>query len=661
MPVEEGTVLWTPSAKTIADANVTRYQRWLADTRGLTFADYHDLWRWSTEHVEDFWASVWEHFDVIGHAPYRRVLDARRMPGARWFDGATLNYAEHIFRDRDADQPALYFQSEQRPLAMWTWAELERRVAGLARELRRIGVRRGDRVVAYVPNIPEAVVGLLATASLGAIWSSASPDFGSVSVIDRFRQIEPKVLLAVDGYTYNGRAFDRRQVVAQIQDALPTLEQTIWIPYLNPSALPPNQSATRIWHEIPPDDGPLAFEPVPFDHPLWVLYSSGTTGLPKAIVHGHGGIILTHLVMGHIGTDLRPGDRFFWFTTTGWMMWNVVVSGLMTGSAVILYDGSPGWPTLDVLWKLAEETGMTFFGTSAAYLTTCLKNGLDPGRRFHLDALRGIGSTGSPLPVEAYEWVYAHVKPDVWLTSASGGTDVCAAFVGGVPTLPVTAGEIQGRALGAAVAAYDDNGRPVVNQVGELVVTEPMPSMPLYFWGDPDGQRYRESYFGMFPGVWRHGDWIRITDRGTCVITGRSDSTINRFGVRMGTSEIYRVVESLPEVADSLVVDLTALGQASRMYLFVVLQDGIELTDQLSSRIKDRIRSDLSPRHVPDAIFAVGGVPRTLNGKKMEVPIKKILSGVPLAEAVNPDALANPETLREFEQLAVRLHAQSDV
>jgi acetoacetyl-CoA synthetase len=658
VPVEEGTVLWTPSAETVRAANVTRYQEWLARTRGLSFASYHDLWRWSTEHLEDFWASVWEYFDVIAHHPYRRVLDARRMPGAKWFEGATLNYAEHIFRNARPDAPAILFRSERRPLAAWSWAELRRRVAGLARELRRLGVGRGDRVVAYVPNIPEAVVGVLATASLGAIWSSCSPDFGSVSVIDRFRQIEPKVLLAVDGYAYNGRDFDRTAVVAQIQAALPTLEHTIWIPYLNPEAPPPSDRPTTRWGDIAPDDGTLSFEAVPFDHPLWVLYSSGTTGLPKPIVHGHGGIVLAHLVHGHIGMDLKSGDRFFWFTTTGWMMWNVVVSGLLTGSTIILYDGSPGWPDLDVLWRLAQETGMTFFGTSAAYLTTCMKAGLEPGRRFDLGALRAVGSTGSPLPAEAYAWVYEHVKRDLWLNSASGGTDVCAGFVGGVPTLPVTAGEIQARALGAAVAAYDEAGRPVVNQVGELVVTAPMPSMPLFFWGDTDGRRYRESYFEMYPGVWRHGDWIRITDRGTCVITGRSDSTINRYGVRMGTSEIYRVVEAIPEVADSLVVDLTALGRPSVMYLFVVLKEGVTLDEGLKTTIAARIREALSPRHVPDAIYPVAAVPRTLNGKKLEVPIKKILSGVPLAQAVNPDALANPEALKDFEALAARLAAE---
>jgi acetoacetyl-CoA synthetase len=657
------TALWTPSPDRRERAHVTRFMRWAGERQGRTFADYDSLWRWSVEDLEGFWEAVWEYFQVRASDPYRRVLESDEMPGARWFTGAQLNYAQHIFRDRDPAGLAILHASELRPLAQLSWGELEAEVARVAAGLRSLGVGRGDRVVAYLPNIPEAVIAFLACASLGAIWSSCSPDFGARSVIDRFAQIEPQVLFAVDGYRYGGKDFDRRRVVAELQAAMPSLTRTVVVPYLDPEADLGDLRDTGRWEDLGASDGPLRFEQVAFDHPLWVLYSSGTTGLPKAIVHGHGGILLEQLKKGYLHLDLHAGDRLFWFTTTGWMMWNFLVGGLLTEAAIVLYDGSPGHPDLDVLWELAERSGITCFGTSAGFITSCLKAGAEPGRDHDLSALQSIGSTGSPLPPEGFAWVYEHVKPDLWLFSTSGGTDVCTAFVGGCPLLPVYLGELQCRVLGAAVEAWDEQGHSLVGEVGELVITRPMPSMPLFFWGDrsPDsgqriGERYRESYFSMYPGVWRHGDWIRITPRGGAVIYGRSDSTINRQGVRMGTSEIYRAAAAVPEVVDSLVVDVPARdGSELRMHLFVVVGDGLTLSDDLRAQIKRRIREDCSPRHVPDEIHQIAEVPRTLSGKVLEVPIKKILMGVPAEKAASVDSLANPAALDYFIELAGRL------
>jgi acetoacetyl-CoA synthetase len=629
---------------------------WLETTRGLRFASYDDLWRWSVADLEAFWESLWEYFQIRSATPYTRVLSSHEMPGARWFEGATLNYVEHVFRRATPDHPAALFQSERQPLTPISWAELERQVASVAAALRGLGVGPGDRVVGYVPNIPQALVAFLATASLGAIWSSCSPDFGSPSVIDRFKQIEPKVLVAVDGYQYSGKPFDRRAVVAEIQAALPTLEATMFVPYLNPGAAPEGLSGRILaWEAALATPGELRYELVPFEHPLWVLYSSGTTGLPKPIVQSQGGILVQHLKELHLHLNLKPGDRFFWYTTTGWMMWNLLIGGLLVGATVLLYDGSPAHPDMGVLWRFAEESRMNFFGTSAGYITALMKSDVEPGRQYDLSALVGMGSTGSPLPPEGFEWVYAHVKSDLWLASISGGTDVCGCFIAGAPILPVYSGELQCRALGVNAQAYDTDGNSVIGVMGELVVTEPMPSMPIYFWNDPDGRRYRESYFEMYPGKWRHGDWVVINERGGVVIYGRSDSTINRQGVRMGSSEIYRVVEGLPEVLDSLVVDLEGLGGASYMPLFVVLREGVELDAALERKIKDAIRTALSPRHVPDAVIAVPDVPRTLSGKKLEVPVKKILMGVPVERAANPDSLRNPELLPFFVDLAAKL------
>jgi acetoacetyl-CoA synthetase len=625
---------------------MTRYLRWLAEHRGWELSSYEQAWRWSVDDLDGFWSSIWEWFEVGGPAP-RPALAERHMPGARWFPDARLNHAELSLRRRD-HHPALLFANEAGELGTIGYAELARRVAAAAAGLRRLGVGKGDRVAAYLPNVPETVVAMLATASIGAIWSSCAPEFGVSSVVDRFAQIEPKVLLAVDGYRYGGAWHDRREALAEIRRRLPSLAATV---VLAERA----DAGTVAWEElVAGGETEPTFEPVAFDHPLWVLYSSGTTGLPKPIVHGHGGIALELLKSLALHLDLGPADRFFWFTTTGWMMWNFLVGGLLLGATVVLYDGSPGHPDMGALWRLAASTGMSYFGTSAAYVLACMKAGVEPGREFDLSALRSIGSTGSPLPPEGFAWLYRHVADDVLVGSVSGGTDVCTAFVESCPLLPVYPGEIQCRALGAKVEAFDEQGRSVVGRVGELVITEPLPSMPLCFWNDPDGERYRDSYFSTWPGVWRHGDWVEITPRGGCIISGRSDSTLNRGGVRMGTAELYRVVEGLDEVVDSLVVDTSGPGGEGRLLLFVVLRPGVELDEELRRRIAAALRTELSPRHVPDAVHAIAEVPRTLSGKKLEVPVKRVLTGTPLDRAVSEGALANPEAIHEVVALARR-------
>jgi acetoacetyl-CoA synthetase len=647
-------ILWTPDAARVERATITRFARWLAETRGLESESYHDLWRWSVTDLDAFWAAIWDYFDVRASVPYERVLGSRSMPGAEWFPGARLNYAEHVFRSREAGAIAVRHASELRQLAETTWGELAEATRRTAAALRASGVAPGDRVVAYLPNIIEAIVAFHACASLGATWSSCSPDFGARSVVDRFAQIEPRVLLAVDGYRYGGRDHDRLEVVAELQRAMPTLERTIILPYLDPASSLDGLRASTRWDDFLAEGGEesLSFAQVPFDHPLWVLYSSGTTGLPKAIVHGHGGILLELAKKLNLHADLQPDDRLFWFTTTGWMMWNFLSGGLLTGASVVLYDGNPGHPDLGTLWRLAEEAGVTCFGTSASFVAACMKDGVHPREGRDLSRLVALGSTGSPLSPEGFDWVYDELGPDVWLYSMSGGTDVCTAFVGGVPTLPVHRGELQARALGAKVEAWSTDGVPVVGEVGELVITEPMPSMPVRLWGDEDGSRYRASYFDTFPGVWRHGDWVEITDRGTAIITGRSDATINRGGIRMGTAEIYSAVLSLDEVVDALVVDVPREGSPGYMPLFVVLRDGVELDDGLVARIRGRIRDDCSPRHVPDEIRRIAEVPRTLSGKVLEVPVKRILAGESADAALSRDSLANPEALRPFELLA---------
>ena len=657
---KRGELLWEPSAESVERSTMTRYMRWLADERGLEFGDYESLWRWSASEIEDFWGSIWDFFEVGASAPYSEVLRDHAMPGADWFPGALLSYPQHIFRNRDDADVAVRHASELRELGELTWGELGDQVARAAAGLRELGIGRGDRVVAYMPNIPETLVAFLATASLGAIWSSCSPDFGASSVVDRFAQIEPKVLFCVDGYRYGGRDFDRTEVVAGLQSAMPTLERTVVLPYLAPEPDLSKLDRAITWHDLlaSGEGATLEFEQVPFDHPLWVLYSSGTTGLPKAIVQGHGGILLEQLKKLNLHVDAQEGDRLFWFTTTGWMMWNFLIGGLLTPASIVLYDGSPGHPDMGVLWDLAERAGMTCFGTSASYIAACMNAGVEPSDGRDLSTLRSVGSTGSPLSPEGFEWVYRHVGRDTWLFSTSGGTDVCTAFVGGVPLLPVYRGELQGRALGARVEAFDEDGNSIVDEVGELVITEPMPSMPLYLWGDDDGSRYRASYFDVYPGVWRHGDWIEITSRGTAVIYGRSDSTINRQGVRMGTSEIYRAVQGIPEITDALVVDIPKPGTEGWMPLFVVLADGETLDDELTGKIKRRIRELCSPRHVPDAVYEIAEVPRTLSGKVLEVPVKRILTGTPPEQAASRDSLANPRSLDYFVELAGTLAAE---
>jgi acetoacetyl-CoA synthetase len=649
--------LWEPSEELKQQANITRYMHWLEDQKGQKFKSREELWKWSVEHLEDFWASIWEYFDVQASQPYTTVLSEHNMPGAQWFSGARLNYAEHMFRHADPERPALLFRSERHELVTVTWRELAQKVGALARKLRDIGVQKGDRVVAYMPNIPETLIAFLACASMGAVWSSCPPDFGTNSVIDRFQQIEPKVLFAVDGYQYSGKTFDRRPVVAALQKALPTLRHTVLFPYLSQQFDAQGLEKVLSWDDMVREPAELVFDHVLFDHPLWVLYSSGTTGLPKPIVQGHGGILLEQLKSHSLEMNLGKDDRLFWFTTTGWMMWNFLIGGLLVGATPLLYDGSPSYPDMGTLWRFAADSGMTLFGTSAAFITGCMKAGVEPGRDYDLSKLRTIGSTGSPLPPEGFRWVYEHVKRDLWLASISGGTDVCSGFVVGSVLLPVHAGELQCRALGAKIEAFDEHGQPLIDEVGELVVTEPLPSMPLYFWNDPGNKRYQESYFSMYPGVWRHGDWIRITNRGSAVIYGRSDSTINRMGIRMGSSEIYRVVEGIPEVLDSLIVGVELPGGRYYMPLFVVLREGGTLTDELKQRIKDALRKNVSPHHVPDEIIAVPDVPRTLSGKKLEVPIKKMLMGIPTEKAVSVDALSNPQSIQYFMPLMERVNS----
>jgi acetoacetyl-CoA synthetase len=656
--VEEGTILWEPSQEFREKANITRYLKWLKDEKGLDFDGYGPLWEWSVTKIEDFWASLWEFFEIKASKPYTKVLSERTMPGSRWFSDSELNFAEHVFRHMSSSRPALIFQKELQPLVEVSWDELYQRVSSVAAVLRHMGVQSGDRIVAYMPNIPETAIAFLASASLGAIWSSCSPDFGTRSVVDRFKQIEPKILFAVDGYMYGGKGFDRSPVLSELQQTLETLEKTVLIPYLDKDALPGGLKDVLRWEDIIKEEaGELVFEQVPFNHPLWVVYSSGTTGLPKALVQSQGGILLEELKFLGLHADLKPEDRFFWFSTTGWIMWNIVMGGLLHGSTVLLFDGNPGYPNMDVLWKFAEESGITIFGTGAPFVIACMRAGMEPGKAYDLSNMRSVGSTGAPLPPEAYQWVYEHVKKELLLGSTSGGTDVCTGFVGACPLLPVKAGELQCRCLGVKAEAFDESGNPLIDEVGELVITEPMPSMPLYLWNDQEDQRYIESYFDVYPGVWRHGDWIRFNTDGSSVITGRSDSTLTRMGVRMGSSEIYSAVEDLPEVVDSLIVGYETTGGAYHMPLFIVLKKGIELDEALKTKINKKIRNTLSPRHVPDDIFSVSEVPRTLNNKKLEVPVKKILMGIPADKAVSIDSMTNPQSINYFVDMSKRFSA----
>ncbi|MFC4312051.1 acetoacetate--CoA ligase [Steroidobacter flavus] len=658
---------WEPTAERIASARITAFIAWLAERRGQRFDSYEALWQWSVEQQEDFWAAVWECFGVVAERGYDSILSDPSMPGARWFEGARLNFVDQVFRHRELGSPAIIFESEAGGRGEIGWPELERQVAAIARTLREFGVKPGDRVVAYLPNIPQTVIAFLAAASIGAIWSVASPELGPVSVVDRFRQIEPKVLIACDGYRFAGKPQDRREVLDSIVSQLPTVESIVWVPHLGSTALPPSTVSNRRvvdWAAACAGSGILETAALPSDHPLWILYSSGTSGLPKAIVHGHAGIVMTGLVAVAFHSDLRAGDRVLWTSSTSWMVWNAHVGCLLVGATLVLFDGAvtgirdlPDW---SVLWRLAEREQVSFFGAGAAFYHACLKAGLTPGEHTNLTALRTIASTGSPLSADGYRWLYGAVKRDVWVNCVSGGTDICGPFIGGLPTLPVYVGEMQCRVLGAAVHAFDEKGQAVTNAVGELVCTRPLPSMPLFFWGDQDNRRYLESYFDTFKGpadenVWRHGDWLELTPRPRAVgavIYGRSDATINRQGIRMGTAELYRAVEAFPEVTDSLVVDLEYLGRESYMALFIVLRPDVALTDELDKRLRQSIRTALSPRHVPNDILQVPQVPKTLTGKKLELPIKKLLLGHPLEKVVARDALANPASLDWFVEFA---------
>ncbi len=650
--------LWRPGPDRIRDARLTRFQTWAAAHHGAPepdaddpVASYAALHRWSVEELAGFWQAVTEWFDVRFSTPPETVLADASMPGACWFPGATLNYAEHALRTADdphrADEPALLHVDESHAPLPVSWAELRRQVGSLAAQLRRLGVRPGDRVSGYVPNIPHAVVALLASAAVGAVWTSCAPDFGARSVLDRFQQVEPTVLFAVDGYRYGGKEHARAETVAELRRELPGLRAVVHIPLLGT----PAPEGTTAWDEMVSGDAEPVFEQVPFDHPLWVLYSSGTTGLPKAIVQSQGGILVEHLKQIGLHCDLGPGDRFFWYTSTGWMMWNFLVSGLLAGCTVVTYDGSPGYPETGAQWRVAERTGATLFGTSAAYVMACRKADVHPARDFDLSALGGVATTGSPLPPDGFRWLHEEAGGDLWLASVSGGTDVCSCFAGAVPTLPVYTGELQAPCLGTDLQSWDPDGKPLTDEVGELVITDPMPSMPIRFWNDPDGARYRDSYFEMYPGVWRHGDWITLTGRNTVVIHGRSDSTLNRQGVRMGSADIYETVERLPEIRESLVIGVEQADGGYWMPLFVHLAEGATLDDSLRDSIKQAIRTGLSPRHVPDEIIEIPAVPHTLTGKRLEVPVKRLLQGTAMDKAVNTGSVDDAALLRFYEQL----------
>ncbi|MGM0901569.1 MAG: acetoacetate--CoA ligase [Bacillota bacterium] len=661
MEANFGEVMWEPSQEFIKNTTLTRYMNWLKETKGLSFEGYQDLWKWSVEELEDFWESIWEFGGVKATRNYDKVLTNSQMPGAKWFEGARLNFAENLLAKEQGDKIALYFRSEKVRERTLSWTELRESVASVAHSLRKLGIKPGDRVASFMPNIPETMIAFLATASVGAIWSSCSPDFGTKSVVDRFKQIEPKVLFAVDGYHYNGKTYDKTSVVTELQEELgASLEHTILVPYVEKDHLDVKLDTCIPWPELLKEKTELSFESVPFDHPLWIVYSSGTTGMPKPIVHGHGGITVEYIKMMVVQKGLTPESVTFQFTTTGWMMWNTLVGSLITGATVVLYDGSPAYPSMEVLWELAEDAKITDFGTSAPYLINSMKQKVRPNEKYDLSAIGSINSTGAPLTEDGFRWVYENVKKDVWLGSSSGGTDVCTGFVGGVPTLPVRIGEIQGRWLGVDAQAFDESGKSLTNEVGELVITKPMPSMPLYFWKDPDNKRYFDSYFDTYPGMWKHGDWIKIKEDGSSIIYGRSDSTINRSGVRMGTSDIYRIVEKVDEVQESLVIDLEVLGRHSTLLLFVVLKPEAQLDDQLKAEIREQIKTTLSPRFMPDEIYEVEQIPKTLNGKKMEVPIRKLLLGFEIEKAINPDSMSNPESLAFFLSLAKQLNERNE-
>ena len=661
--IREGELLWTPNADWIARCNITKFLRWLNDERGLIFATYDALWMWSVTETEAFWAALWEFFSIQSSTPYERVLTSGEMPGAEWFPGARLNYAQHVLRQERPGTNALLFVSEDTASTAVQWEEFAGQVRILATQLRKLGIKPGDRVVAYMPNIPQTMITMLAATAIGAIWASCSPDFGSQGVLDRLAQLRPQMIFCVDGYRYGGKAFDRRDEVRKLIAGLHSIKYVVelsWLFRRQPSTISDN---SRSWeslfdHPPVPAEG-FAFEQVPFNHPLWILFSSGTTGLPKPIVHGHGGIVIEMFKNLGFHMDLHAGERAFFYTTTGWMMWNVVSSMLMMGVCPVLYDGNPGYPNVDVLWRMADDCGVSFFGASPSYVEIMRKAGVVPRTKFALKNLRAIMPAGSPVSAECTAWFYSDVKRDLWVATGSGGTDCCTGLVGGVPTLPVYAGEVQARQLGVAVAAFDEDGKSVIDKVGELVITKPLPSMPVCFWGDESGERYRDAYFDMFPGVWRHGDLLRINERGGCFVLGRSDATLNRHGVRIGTAEVYRTLSAIEEVADSLIVNLDLPHGKFFMPLFVELKAGQTLDEALHRRIVETLRRNYSPRHVPDRIVAVPEIPYTLTGKKMEVPVRRILMGASPDKVLNRNAMANPHTLDVFVAYARDQHDYS--
>lgn len=645
--METPKLLWSPSDALKKNANVTRYMEWLKTNRSLSFSDYHELWKWSVEDESQFWQSILEYFEIQYDGNFSKVVSSDPMPHAKWFSGTRLNYAEHIFQKRNDSRPAIIFKSENSDIQKISWQVLEHQVGSLQKFLIDNGITTGDRIVGYLPCIPEATVSFLAANALGAIWSSCSPDFGTNAVIDRFAQIEPKVLIAVDEYRYGGKTFDKKEVIDELVKAIPSIEFVIVIA----SDFGGARKRLCLWKDVTSDTNcKIKFNRVPFEHPMWVLYSSGTTGLPKAIMHSHGGILLEQLKYGTFHNDFRESENCFWYTTTGWMMWNYIHGSLLAGGTMVLYDGSPGYPDLNVLWKFIEEANINHFGTSAGFILANIKAEVKPSEN-DLTSLRSIGSTGSTLPPEGFDWIYKHVKPDVWLASMSGGTDVCSAFVGGMPTWPVYSGEIQCRALGCKLEAFDEDGHAVVDDVGEMVITKPMPSMPVSFWNDVDFKRYEESYFEMYPGIWRHGDWTKVTPRHGVVIYGRSDATLNRGGIRIGTSEIYRAVDKVKEVKDSLIICIEKDGGEFWMPLFVVMQEGISLTEEIKKKINQTIRSEYTPRHIPDEIIAAPDIPYTISGKKTETPVKKVLMGKDPKKVVNAGALKNPGSMEFFIKL----------
>ncbi|MCC5915163.1 MAG: acetoacetate--CoA ligase [Balneolaceae bacterium] len=647
-------ILWTPLDEFIENSNLKKYERWLEKQYGLKFSSYMELWEWSVQNTEQFWESLWDYFEIIHHSPYNKVLSSYDMPGARWFEGATLNYAEHIFRMKSDDRPALQFRSESGRNETVSWHELEQKVSAVRSFLVKEGIGKGDRVAAYIPNIPEAIILFLAVNSLGAVWSCCSPDFGVSTVIDRFSQIEPTLLFATTGYIYGGKTFSRASEIESITEGVESIRKTIRIPYAG-------SGGDGEWDEIiSGDGGSLDFTPVEFNDPIWVLYSSGTTGRPKAITHCHGGVLLEHLKYLHFHNDVKPGENFFWYTTTGWMMWNFMQASLLAGATAVLYDGSAGHPNLNTFWKMSAELPIHHFGTSAPYLTACMKQELKPAIDFNLSNLRSIGSTGAPLPPEAFDWVYESISEDVWLCSMSGGTDMCTAFVGGCPYEPVRRGRIQNRCLGADLHAFSEKGEPITGSLGEMVIQKPMPSMPVFFWGDKNHERYKASYFETFEGKWRHGDWISIYENGSVVIQGRSDATLNRKGIRIGTAEIYAVLDQMEGIRDSLIVNIEQEDGRDTMPLFVVLDDGVGL-EEINPKIKKELKAQCSPRHLPDEVIAVQAIPYTLSGKKMEVPVKKALMGMDIKKAMNKDAMKNPEAMEVFIEMGKGLVGQRNV